>query len=70
MISVNAKVKKGDFRGWIQNASDSKRTIQFIQIWSPDDSRVSLEFDCIEEWQRFIDFFNITDITDMRKKPE
>lgn len=70
MIVVNAKVSKGSFSGWIQDSNEQGITIQSVELRSDDGSRLGLDFDSIEEWQNFIDFFNITDITDMREKPE
>ncbi len=64
MINVDIEIKKQSFRGWIQFGTDGD-TIQHIHI-GDHPARVTLCFDCIDEWQKFIDLFNVTDITDMR----
>jgi len=72
MIDVRINIEKNSFKGWIQDhkseLTGKEKTIQHI-ICEGEDSRLILDFDCVEEWQKAIDLFNITDITDCRETP-
>jgi hypothetical protein len=70
-IDISVHIKKQSFTGWIQDYkssdTDGKSTIQKIIVLD-DTSRLEMYFDDFNEWKKFIDLFNITDITDIRKK--
>jgi hypothetical protein len=70
-INVSVHINKKSFTGWIQDYkysdTDGKSTIQKIIVLD-DTSRLEMYFDDFNEWKKFIDLFNITDITDIRKK--
>jgi len=67
MINVRVRINKSSFKGWIQDNLECDKTIQNIEV-EQNGSCCTLDFECIEEWQKFIDFFNVTEITDMREK--
>ncbi len=64
MIDININLNKENFRGWIQNDGGGG-TIQQV-ISENKGASVVFDFDKIDEWQKFIDLFNVTNITDMR----
>ncbi|MGL1956277.1 MAG: hypothetical protein OCD00_03020 [Colwellia sp.] len=67
MIDVRVRVRKASFKGWIQDGNEQGETIQNIEMGSGANI-FKLSFDDLDEWQKFIEFFNVTEIKDHRGK--